>query len=361
MRFSRMHGVYPREALDRLVLSLAFVCGAGGSLALKAAGYPLMAAVYAVMVLVIYAVIAWAGGRLGIEAETVGDNCYYLGFLFTLVSLCYTLYEVAGPAGGDRSDSIRNVISGFGIALLSTIVGVFLRVFMMQLRTDFITRDREIRADVNRAFREFRENLSGMLMQSKAFAAESVQMASERDERIHQSTLRFVENQKALIESGAAETASGLTTTFSEAGKRLVSEISEVVRQVGDRQLEQSARAVKELDELRTRLMKEETDAFRDLQERRKRVLADIESAKELLQDQVSAMERFIAVTNRVADAVEGRVLPAFDALEGRFRRLCPQEDAGYHDAVGSREDMDDTMKPTGPRRHHRDGARDGR
>ncbi len=358
MRSSRMHGVYPREGLDRTVFLLAFVIGTAGSVTLKVCGYSLIAAVYAAAVLVLYAFVAWAGGRLSIESETIGDNCYYLGFLFTLASLSYTLYEVAGPAGAD-SGSVRidNVISGFGVALSSTIFGVFLRVFMMQLRTDFTARDREVRADVNRGFVEFRKNLSGMLMQSKAFAAESVQMASERDERIRRNTEKFVDDQQALLKSSASELAVQLTATMSEATKQVISEISETAREAGIRHQEQTAGNIRQLNELRESLMTREADACRDIQERRGQVLADIETASGLLQDHISAMERYTEATKKLADAVEERIIPAFDALEDRCRTLPPDNRTDRRGTVGPHGAADDSMTLSGPRRHHRGGA----
>lgn len=78
------------------------------------------------------------------DAETIGDNSYYLGFLFTLTSLAVTLYFVI-EAGSETARLIPEIISGFGVALSSTIVGVFLRVLMLQLKVDVETRERRVR------------------------------------------------------------------------------------------------------------------------------------------------------------------------------------------------------------------------
>ncbi len=76
-------------------------------------------------------------------AEVIGDNSYYLGFLFTLTSLAVTLYFVVDVAAEDRAFAHPEVISGFGVALVSTLVGVFIRVLMMQFRLDLVARERE--------------------------------------------------------------------------------------------------------------------------------------------------------------------------------------------------------------------------
>ncbi len=62
--------------------------------------------------------------------EEEGDNVYYLGFLFTLISLMFTLVELFG-AGTDavrNAEKIRVLLENFGIALTSTAVGIAGRV-----------------------------------------------------------------------------------------------------------------------------------------------------------------------------------------------------------------------------------------
>jgi hypothetical protein len=123
----RMHAVFPREVLDKAALIAAFAIGAGGTLVLKLEGIEpaWLGAIFAAVVLVAYATVTWMLGRLEIEPEAIGDNCYYLGFLFTLTSLAVTLYQLSQSEG---EIVMREVIAGFGIALGSTIVGVLQRL-----------------------------------------------------------------------------------------------------------------------------------------------------------------------------------------------------------------------------------------
>ena len=62
--------------------------------------------------------------------EEEGDNVYYLGLLFTLLSLMFTLVELFG---GDidvvrSAEKIRALLENFGIALTSTVVGIAGRI-----------------------------------------------------------------------------------------------------------------------------------------------------------------------------------------------------------------------------------------
>ena len=62
--------------------------------------------------------------------EEEGDNVYYLGLLFTLVSLMFTLVELFGSDTDAvrNAEKIRVLLENFGIALTSTVVGIAGRV-----------------------------------------------------------------------------------------------------------------------------------------------------------------------------------------------------------------------------------------
>ena len=62
--------------------------------------------------------------------EEEGDNVYYLGLLFTLVSLMFSLVELFGAdTDAVRSaENIRDLLKNFGIALTSTVVGIAGRI-----------------------------------------------------------------------------------------------------------------------------------------------------------------------------------------------------------------------------------------
>ena len=62
--------------------------------------------------------------------EEEGDNVYYLGLLFTLISLMFALVELFGDDTDvvRSSENIRALLENFGIALTSTVVGIVGRV-----------------------------------------------------------------------------------------------------------------------------------------------------------------------------------------------------------------------------------------
>ena len=358
-----IHDVMPREILDRTVFAVAFGLGVGGVLLLKTMQvHPFLAAGYAALVLVLYAIIAGIRGRIKIESETIGDNCYYLGFLFTLASLAHTLYLISDPTtGGGRPVDIPEVISGFGVALSSTICGVFLRVFLMQLRPDFVAKDREIRADINRAFKNFRKEMTALLLQTKRYATESVQLASERDEHLRRLTGKFIENQQDAYKDSAAKTiqlaverdqslrdstekftedhqeslkacaellSKHMGETFLSAAKTAVEDISRAVMEQNKEQQAQIAETLTEIKDFKIRLFEQEAESFEEIRQRRQRLIEELENAERQMQSHNDALIQYIKITRRSADAMDKRILPALDKFEEKLTNVSPVTEA---------------------------------
>jgi hypothetical protein len=139
---------------DRYLFVVVFLMGAAALVTLKLLGFG-QAVVTAATVAFMLAYAAHVGlsRRYRLRADRAGDSLYYLGFLYTMVSLAYSLYEF-GHGGGTES-----VVTNFGVALTTTILGLTLRVFFQQLRDDPFDVEREVQADLNDAAREFRFQL----------------------------------------------------------------------------------------------------------------------------------------------------------------------------------------------------------
>ena len=155
----------------------------------------------AIAVLLVYAIAVRTVSAQQVEPETAGDNCYYLGFFFTLVSLAITLYQTTGYTETENRDQLlAEIISGFGIALSSTIVGIALRVWFFQQRTDLVARDRETQKEVQKAVREFRTSLLQSTASFKRFTTQSVQSAAEREEVLNKTTVELIDQLKSTAQ-----------------------------------------------------------------------------------------------------------------------------------------------------------------
>lgn len=203
-RPTRIYGTSGHPMIQAMPLALAFIIGVGGEITLKILpGVPVFApAGLAIAVLLAYALVAYNATELRLDAETIGDNCYYLGFLFTLTALSISLYVVVSEDAGSRAELIPEIISGFGVALASTIAGVFLRVFMMQFKIDIESQERRERQHLNEASRRFRTELAMSIDQIKAFSVESLQHNVERESKLREAfDVLMSEMQTELLKS----------------------------------------------------------------------------------------------------------------------------------------------------------------
>lgn len=228
MARNQIHAVQPNQAADQAILVLAFLVGALGGVALKIFGAPVLAtALFPVGVLALYVMACMASRRLAIEPETVGDNCYYLGFLFTLASLATTLYQIRGLEAqtGTASHLIPSVISGFGVALTSTICGVFFRILLMQMRPDIVARDREARRDLAQGARELRLAVAEASRELKSISVEMAQHAAERNARISEITDEHMRQANELVQKQNDQ----FDRTFNEFSRRLSDELAQAL------------------------------------------------------------------------------------------------------------------------------------
>ena len=227
MASGRIHGTYAHEGLDKAVLFLAFLAGVVGTIWLKLVEVPvLLVALFPVAVLVLYVAACLTLRDIGTEPETIGDNSYYLGFLFTLASLAVTLFRIK-DISADDADLIPMVISGFGVALSSTIGGVFLRVFLLQLRPDIVARDRAARRDLATGARELREAMLHASRVLKDVAVETQQHVAERNDKMSKILEIQAEEASAKLE----RQSQAYDETIREFGRKLTGEVAGALRE----------------------------------------------------------------------------------------------------------------------------------
>ena len=116
-------------------LGIAFIVGTAGIVFLRiliedsrwSAGIASVLAIAVVISLGIYYSLNQIDDR-----EQEGDNLYYLGLLFTLVSLMYALIAlfVVYDIDDDLTKRTYELLGNFGIALSSTVAGIVARIFV---------------------------------------------------------------------------------------------------------------------------------------------------------------------------------------------------------------------------------------
>lgn len=192
---------------DRWLLALAFLAGAGGTVALKVAQVPnWIPAAFAGGIILAYAASVWTIRTARLEPEQIGDNAYYLGFILTLCSLAYTLWSL-GTVEAETA-FVAEVVAGFGVALTSTVVGVAVRVFLMQFRVDIVAREREAQLALSDGMAAFRSEIADAIRGTRYLGVEIRQTLAQ-----HHRDL--AEAETARVEATGARLASAFETAMA--------------------------------------------------------------------------------------------------------------------------------------------------
>lgn len=146
--------------------------------------------------------------RSSISLDRAGDNAYYLGFLFTLISLSYSLVKVSKIAldtGGDpeanfSADPVFSLIPDFGLALASTIMGIIARVFIQQFRNDPVDIETQARQELGLAAQALRDSLSRAISDMNSTSRSANLAIAEIKERTKQTLEESAETNVALMQ-----------------------------------------------------------------------------------------------------------------------------------------------------------------
>ena len=133
-----------------------------------------------IAILFAYALVLFRWRRLILRDDQSGDNLYYLGFLYTLTSIAVSLYQFSLTEGGQEQ-----IITNFGIAIATTIVGLALRVMFNQMRQDPAEVERVARLELAEAARRLRREIDQVVVEMNVFQRTVQQSLAD-----HQRTLQ---------------------------------------------------------------------------------------------------------------------------------------------------------------------------
>ena len=200
-----------RGFIDRWGFTTFAAFGAIAIVGAKFLGAPVWATPCAAILLILsYAVIINFKGTGKLRSDQAGDNCYYLGLIYTLTSLAYAIFTF------DPDDTATTIVQGFGIALASTIVGLVLRVFFNQSRVDLYETEDTARLELAQAAAKLKGELSQISLEFKEFAVGLQQgiaeVRAEAIESVKQTSIQAVEVVRGL----ATEVRTTLETQSTE-------------------------------------------------------------------------------------------------------------------------------------------------
>ena len=230
-----------REWSDRWIFLLFALIGSMAIWLAKAVGLDaFIVALGAIGAMLAYAALANLGPSLKMRADQIGDNCYYLGLVFTLASLSYAIFTF------DPADTATTIVQGFGVALVSTVLGLVLRVFFSQGRPDLAMAEDNARLALTETAVSVRAELDGVLLAFQTFAVQTQQHLIELRDQVSQDVTaigasareaisEMSESSRLMVHNQSLETVDEIRKVASSVG-RLVKSIdrhSDALGEVG--------------------------------------------------------------------------------------------------------------------------------
>jgi hypothetical protein len=176
---------------------------------------PLFIIAAPVIILICYTFTAFIFRRLRLRYDQIGDNCYYLGFLFTLTALSIALYDFRG-----LQVQIGTIVSNFGVALASTILGVILRVLFSQMREDPIEVEEQSRYELAQASAMLKDELFASVRDMNNFRGVMQQSIAESFEEVNEKSKEAILNAAEELAAAAQSINEEIATRNEQLNER---------------------------------------------------------------------------------------------------------------------------------------------
>ncbi|MGR3913985.1 MAG: hypothetical protein OD918_05585 [Gammaproteobacteria bacterium] len=149
------------------------------------------------------------------------ENLYYMGLLFTLVSLIYSLVVLFAfnSGDGDVENRVYNLVGSFGIALFSTFFGILFRILLLQktLSQDEGELEEQARRNLAETARKLRQELTQTIADMGGFRRAITQATTETVRESEKARATMIQH----VEKAAAEQADVLAKMAGKIGDKL--------------------------------------------------------------------------------------------------------------------------------------------
>ena len=220
-----------------------------------------------------------------LRTDVAADNVYYLGFLFTLTSLAIAL----------SIDSADAILANFGVAIISTLIGIAARVGLNQLRVD--------PTDIEEASRL---ELSGATSRVKAELNETVRQLTE----FRQISLQVMSEGYADVQKNVE----AISTQVLQSLEELVKQSAKPLEEVAERTRVANTEAVKSIDDF--------TKSSKALTKSHKEMSAQIEQVNNAL----TSLSQHYSDTGIIDDKVIGAVQEQLSNVQDQLTKKAQDE-----------------------------------
>ena len=145
-----------------------------------------------------------------ISIEQLADSNYYLGFMFTLMSILVTFIGTVS-----NSHDIDNIVNNFGISLITTLIGLLAKIYLANFIPTSESNKENIEKSISDKMRKMNEILLDNMQKNKVFS----QMIDVRMTIMVETTQEALEEFKKILD-GDFKTS---VQTFTDSIKKITS------------------------------------------------------------------------------------------------------------------------------------------
>jgi hypothetical protein len=346
--------------LDKFSFFLIFLVGSAGIVSLRTQfglwqGYVI---IWSISWMFVYLALVLLAPRYRLRPDQAGDNLYYLGFLYTLVSLSVALYFFT-----DAEAALDQIISNFGIALATTILGIALRVVLHQMREDPIDTEREARLNLAEAASRLRAELDVSVREVSSFTRQMQQSIEEALHAVSEQAGKRLEDSGGQVIKAATDAREGIQQALSDQAEHAKEQNAAARRQV--QATEKLAERMEAIDVPTDWIDRKIAPALAQIMARVEAELRQIqgraaETQSAVLQEQMKAVEElrarargqrdeFDAQLQALRESGARRILESVQALADRqaaaYERIAQQTDANLTALERSRLAMEEEVE----------------
>ncbi|WP_298829413.1 hypothetical protein [uncultured Piscinibacter sp.] len=171
--------------------------------------------VFPMVVMGLYVVLGLKRRDTDVSDEKFADSCYYLGFIFTISAIIFSLFDL--PNIGTK---MQDIAVRFGAAMVSTVVGLCVRVYLVSFRKDAADAIKEAEDGIVDASHRLREQMVLANERLRDFHSAVDVATKETVERVRQQLETLAQQQgnnlQAFFEQLTEDNQAALTQTLEQ-------------------------------------------------------------------------------------------------------------------------------------------------
>ena len=191
--------------------------------------------------MIIYGIYVYSN-RKEPNVNTIADSAYFLGFLFTITSISLALYFLT-PNEKDLSKQFNRIIQIFGFALITTIIGLLIKVCVVNLKPDLDDLSENIMENLHESVSLFDDELVNAIERFQEidqqlsdrytdFTNKVIRMEKDTLEKTSGHLDHIITNSGQELEKFINESGQSLTTSMEESSKTLTAIMTKVVKDI---------------------------------------------------------------------------------------------------------------------------------